>query len=70
MKKFDISEGSRGCERLVLQINGTRNDGTRVFELVDLSGNCTGAAKWGAIEAILAVNKLLERENNEGLLQP
>ena len=57
---IDITEISRGCERLVIRISIIKSDGTKLHQDIDFSGNSTNTAFWAARETIKAVNNLLE----------
>lgn len=58
---IEIKTVKRGCEVLVVRVSTTKSDGTTVFEDINLGGNTTGAALWGASEAVKAINSILEK---------
>lgn len=59
MERIELTTVSRGIERLVIRVKMVRADGTHDYKDIDLSGNTTMSAYWGAKLAVEAINKLL-----------
>jgi len=58
MKNFKIDIDKRGLEVLVVRISAQKEDGTFVTKKIDLGGNATTAAFWGARSVIEALREM------------
>jgi hypothetical protein len=58
MKHFDMKIKKRGVEQLVVTISAQTEDGRPLSKDVDLGGNATTAAYWGAFEVIKTLQEL------------
>jgi len=58
MKNIELTVATRGIERLTLTLSAEKDDGAKVFKSVDLSGNATIAAWWGAAKVVEALNEM------------
>lgn len=63
MNEIDLKIVKRGCEVLTIRVSTMNAEGIVLSEDVNLNGNSTTCALWGATEVLKAVNKLLEQKN-------
>jgi hypothetical protein len=56
-----IKQSKNGSSVLVMRIIATQYDGTEIYRDIDLSGSATSVAKWGALEAVDAINAMLQK---------
>ena len=62
MKKVGLVVKKKGCEQLIVTVVVEKDDGTELKCDIDLGGNCTSAACWGAKQAVKAINELLQQK--------
>ena len=67
MKNFNITFGKAQVERRAITITGTLDNGRVVHENLEFTGNSIPAVISGALLAVEAINRLLEKqgESNE-----
>jgi hypothetical protein len=60
MKNFKLEVSKKGIETLWLTLSVEKADGTKAFKAIDLGGNATTAAQWGAMMVVKALNEITE----------
>ena len=60
MRNFELKVVKRGIESCLVEVSAVTHHGNTVTKQIDLSGNATSAALWGAQTALSALNELVE----------
>lgn len=61
MKNVKLEVRTRGCETLVATLSGNKDDGRVVKQDINLSGNSTTSALWGAKMVVDALKDMEEK---------